>query len=146
VNLMKGSGGRLPGGPVFGTAAWLLAALLCASLLAACAQERVAGGDDFPNSVETLGKNGTADRNDSTEWNAYRSAPDTAPGMYDSTYVPDTIPRDEAVLLKTGIIPVGLTVIGIIPGRHIPRARHTHRGRGGEPRGAEAVVHRAGGA
>jgi hypothetical protein len=126
MSIVKKTGGRLAGGPVSGSLAWVPASLLAALLLGACAQERVAGGDDFPNSVETLGKEGSAQRSDSTEWNAYKSAPDTAPGLYDTTYTPDTIPRDDGGLLKPGLLPGdGLPIGAVIPGRDLPGAFRT---------------------
>ncbi len=72
----------------------LLAAL--ALLLAGCLADkqpvRVAGGDDIPNDVEPLGKKSAAARDDSTEWNGFKTTPRTSPGMYDSTAVPDSVP------------------------------------------------------
>src|SRR4051812_17898186 len=53
---------------------------------------KVAGGDDVPNSVEPLGKKSAAARNDSTDWNGFKSMPRTSPGMYDTTHVPDSVP------------------------------------------------------
>jgi hypothetical protein len=70
--------------------------LMCALLLTGCIGERentrVAGGDDIPNGVEPLGKHSARSRADSTDWNGFKAAPRTAPGMYDTTHVPDSVP------------------------------------------------------
>ena len=69
--------------------------LLALMLLCGCLwekQTRVAGGDDIPNDVEPLGKHAAAARDDSTDWNGFKTTPRTAPGMYDTTAVPDTAP------------------------------------------------------
>ncbi len=88
-----------------------------ALLLGACgSNDRVAGGDDFPNSVETLARQGGHDMQDSTEWNAYKDAPSTPPGMYDSTYVPDQAPSSGAG--KAALLPDER----VVPGREIAEA------------------------
>jgi hypothetical protein len=74
-----------------------LRALILLSLffLGGCLWEkdtRVAGGDDIPNDVEPLGKRAAAARDDSTDWNGFKSMPRTAPGMYDTAAVPDSAP------------------------------------------------------
>jgi hypothetical protein len=72
-----------------------LSALFAFFLLCGCFAEkntRVAGGDDVPNDVEPLGKHAAAARDDSADWNGFKSAPRTAPGMYDTTSVPDSMP------------------------------------------------------
>src|SRR6187401_158807 len=90
-------------------------------LLAGCFQDdRVAGGDDFPNSVETLGKEGAARSTDSADWNGYKEAPSTPPGMYDSTSVPDSAPEDSAGSqgkfgsTPDGRIPPGFEIAGAV--------------------------------
>lgn len=72
-----------------------LLSLFAFLILCGCFTEkntRVAGGDDIPNDVEPLGKHAAAARADSSDWNGFESAPRTAPGMYDTTAVPDSIP------------------------------------------------------
>jgi hypothetical protein len=58
--------------------------------------ERVAGGDDIPNSVEPLGKRTAEARRDSSDWNAHGDAPSSAPGAYDSARVPESAPAPGA--------------------------------------------------
>jgi len=73
----------------------LLPALLAFLCLGGCLGEkntRVAGGDDIPNDVEPLGKHAAASRDDSADWNGFKTAPRTAPGMYDTSAVPDSMP------------------------------------------------------
>lgn len=53
---------------------------------------RVAGGDDYPNGVETLGKKAAQARADSADWNGFDSVPKSGPGLYDTITVPDTVP------------------------------------------------------
>lgn len=70
-------------------------ALLCLSLLGGCLEDkhtRVAGGDDVPNDVEPLGKRAAEARDDSADWNGFKSMPRSAPGLYDTATVPDTMP------------------------------------------------------
>ncbi|MBW8887099.1 MAG: hypothetical protein JF616_04995 [Fibrobacteres bacterium] len=72
-----------------------LSALFAFLFLCGCFAEkntRVAGGDDIPNDVEPLGKHAAAARDDSADWNGFKSAPRTAPGMYDTASVPDSTP------------------------------------------------------
>jgi hypothetical protein len=71
---------------------FLLAALFLAGCLGGKDDGRVAGGDDIPNDVEPLGKKSARTRDDSADWNGFRSMPRTSPGMYDTTTVPDSIP------------------------------------------------------
>jgi hypothetical protein len=69
---------------------------LLALALAACfggeKPARVAGGDDYPNGVEPLGKKSAAARSDSADWNGFDSLPKSAPGLYDTVQVPDSVP------------------------------------------------------
>jgi hypothetical protein len=96
-------------------------------------QERVAGGDDFPNSVETLGKSAAAERNDSTQWNGYEDAPSTPPGVYDSTEIPDQPPQDQAPAAKAAVSAPGL-VGRLVPGLEIADAvRNVTRGPDSSP-------------
>lgn len=72
---------------------------------------RVAGGDDIPNGVEPLGKKSARTRDDSTDWNGFKSTPRTSPGMYDTAHVPDTIPDTSGsghAAPKRSAEPVGL--------------------------------------
>jgi hypothetical protein len=73
-----------------------LLAAAAALTLAACFSDKSMGGDDYPNSVEPLGKHAAQERGDSSEWNAYREAPSGAPGMYDTTPVPENPPPQNA--------------------------------------------------
>ncbi len=73
-----------------------LAALL---LLAACTGDRLAGGDDFPNSVTTLGRVAVEESAEPDDWNAWKRAPATPPGVYDSTRVPDAVPDGGGAVL-----------------------------------------------
>lgn len=69
--------------------------LLALMLLSGCLwekQTRVAGGDDVPNDVEPLGKHAAAARDDSADWNGFKTTPRTSPGMYDTAAVPDSAP------------------------------------------------------
>lgn len=80
--------------PMTGTSLRALS-LLALLLLCGCLwekQTRVAGGDDVPNDVEPLGKHAAAARDDSTDWNGFKTTPRTAPGMYDTAAVPDSAP------------------------------------------------------
>jgi len=91
-----------PGQPKSRRVLLAAAALTCASLLlGGCfSDEQVAGGDDFPNSVSTLGKAAATEGSDSTAWNGYEEAPATPPEVYDSTEVPDDAPEES--LTKPG--------------------------------------------
>lgn len=100
---------------------WPILAFALSWILAGCFQdERVAGGDDFPNSVETLGKGAAGETSDSTEWNAYREAPSTPPEVYDSTEVPDSAPEEsagspgKAAVPPDGRIPPGREISGAV--------------------------------
>jgi hypothetical protein len=111
----------LPGfaAPLSGFFTAISAALIVFSLTGCFADERVAGGDDFPNSIETLGKEGTAASTDSADWNAYDEAPSTPPEVYDSAYVPDSAPEEYPASPKVGVsfegrIPPGLEIAGAI--------------------------------
>lgn len=76
------------------SASTTLAALAFSLALAGCfGDERVAGGDDIPNSVEPLGKRTAEARRDSSDWNAHGEAPQSAPGVYDSARVPESAPQ-----------------------------------------------------
>ncbi|GEM_PF-2255061 len=70
----------------------LLPAFILLGCLGSSDNVRVAGGDDIPNDVEPLGKKSAQARNDSTDWNGFKTMPRTSPGMYDTTTVPDSIP------------------------------------------------------
>lgn len=70
----------------------LFAALLLCGCWGAKEDARVAGGDDIPNDVEPLGKKSARARDDSADWNGFKTMPRTSPGMYDTTAVPDSIP------------------------------------------------------
>lgn len=117
-----------PGTPQKGWAgAWKLpafAVVCCVLLLAGCfTDEKVAGGDDFPNSVSTLGKAAATEGSDSTSWNGYEEAPATPPEVYDSTEVPDDAPDESlnkpgASLNKSAAKPDGW----VPPGKEIAGA------------------------
>jgi hypothetical protein len=67
----------------------------CLALLGGCQEDkhpRVAGGDDIPNDVEPLGKHAAEARDDSADWNGFESMPRSAPGLYDTTAIPDSMP------------------------------------------------------
>ena len=70
--------------------------LLAAALLLGCFERekpvKVAGGDDFPNGIEPLGKKSAQVHGDSTDWNGFDSVPHSGPGLYDTVNVPDTVP------------------------------------------------------
>jgi hypothetical protein len=62
-------------------------------------EPRLAGGDDYPNGVDPLGKKGAGAMRDSADWNGFDTVPTTAPGLYDTVDVPDGAPdtaRDRA--------------------------------------------------
>jgi hypothetical protein len=97
-------------------------ALLALFLFAACGRDgRVAGGDDFPNSVQTLGKAAAAERDDGEDWNAWKEAPRTPPGVYDSTVIPDSPPQEDAPAGKAALTPTGVEG-SIVPGLEIAGA------------------------
>jgi hypothetical protein len=112
--------GSLRGLPVSATMVATMVAAMFALLLTGCfLDERTAGGDDFPNSVETLGKEGTAASTDSADWNAYDDAPSTPPEAYDSAYVPDSAPEEGSTPAKVaasseGRVPPGLEIAGAV--------------------------------
>ena len=133
-NLTRAAG-RMSGLPLFGGAsaraacAQWSAALLAAAMLSACfsSEGGVAGGDDFPNSVETLGKAAADERADSTEeWNAYRDAPSTPPGVYDSTDAPDGPPENDPPAKRPAEVGVAVNLGNasdrVPPGREIAGA------------------------
>jgi hypothetical protein len=102
--------GNFPGRSLSGAALLSLAMLF---LLTGCfREERVAGGDDFPNSMETMGKRTAGETSDSTEWNGYKDAPSTPPGMYDSTDAPDAPPESSASSMSKGAL--------VLSGRVLP--------------------------
>lgn len=70
--------------------AW--AALLLCGCFETKQDVKVAGGDDVPNDVQPLGKKAAQARDDSADWNGFKNAPRTSPGMYDTTTVPDSVP------------------------------------------------------
>ena len=95
------------------------AAALSLFVLAGCFSDgNMQGGDDYPNSVEPMGKHAARERADSSEWNAYRDAPDGAPGMYDTTPVPAGPPPENApkrgatVVLPSLDVTLGTEVTG----------------------------------
>jgi hypothetical protein len=55
-------------------------------------QQVAQGGDDYPNGVQPLGKKAAQAHNDSADWNGFKTAPRTSPGMYDTVHVPDSTP------------------------------------------------------
>lgn len=67
-----------------------------AALLIGCFQEdkpiRTAGGDDYPNGIEALGKKSARILNDSADWNGFDTIPKSGPGLYDTVEVPDDVP------------------------------------------------------
>jgi hypothetical protein len=74
---------------------WAGALALCLALFGGCLEAkhtRVAGGDDIPNDVEPLGKQAAGARDDSADWNGFKAMPRSAPGLYDTTAVPDSAP------------------------------------------------------
>ncbi len=106
---------------------WLPAPAVLSALLAlwACGGgDRVAGGDDFPNSVSTLGRVAAEERADSTEWNAWKEAPATPPGVYDSTHVPDSVPEEngEEPMLRWAAEGIFLQLDSFVPGLDIAGA------------------------
>lgn len=75
----------------------LLLALISGAALIGCFETdrkpaRVAGGDDYPNGVDPLGKKTAQARADSADWNGFDSIPKSGPGLYDTVSVPDTVP------------------------------------------------------
>ena len=70
----------------------LVAVLLAATFLA-CIQEKgnqqVAGGDDYPNTVDALGKKTAKALGDSADWNGFDSIPKGGPGLYDEAVFPN---------------------------------------------------------
>ncbi len=63
----------------------------------ACAPERrptdiqTAGGDDYPNAIEVLGKRSASAYNYHENWNsAFHEMPDSVPGAYDTVQVPES--------------------------------------------------------
>jgi hypothetical protein len=67
-----------------------------AALLSGCFGEdrpvRTAGGDDYPNGVEPLGKESARTLGDSADWNGFDTLPRSGPGLYDTVDVPDSVP------------------------------------------------------
>jgi hypothetical protein len=117
------------------------AALAALAFLAGCwGAERTAGGDDYPNSVSTLGRTAAEDQNDSTDWNTWRDAPGTPPGVYDSTHVPDSVPRqqDSGMARRAALGDLLADLAGFVPGLDLEGAVRTvdtlSPGAGGERR------------
>ena len=98
--------------------------LLAALLLTGCFNDgKMQGGDDYPNSVEPMGKYAAQERADSSEWNAYEDAPSSAPGMYDTNHVPETPPAQSAP--KQGAAMIFLPSLGVTLGAEIQGAVRT---------------------
>jgi hypothetical protein len=98
--------------------------------LAGCwlASDKVAGGDDYPNSVQTLGRTAADERSDTTDWNGWNDAQGTPPGVYDSTQVPDSVPEsssDSALLRLAAMGDVLLDPANYVPGFDMPGANRT---------------------
>jgi hypothetical protein len=75
---------------------WAALVFACAVALTGCfSDDKVAGGDDFPNSVEPLGKSSAEETSDTSSWNGHEEAPATPPESYDSTVVPDAPPEED---------------------------------------------------
>ncbi|HEX2612930.1 MAG TPA: hypothetical protein VHO02_05000 [Fibrobacteria bacterium] len=85
---------------------------------------KVAGGDDYPNSIETLGRTAAAERADTTDWNGWNDAPGTPPGVYDSEQVPDSVPRsnDSVLVRRADLGDIHLDPAKYIPGFDLPGA------------------------
>lgn len=70
--------------------------LAAATLILGCFREdkpaEVAGGDDYPNGFEALGKKSARARGDSSDWNGFDSIPRSGPGLYDTASIPDSPP------------------------------------------------------
>lgn len=70
--------------------------LIAAALFLGCLDRerpvKVAGGDDYPNGFEKLGKKSAQAHGDSADWNGFDSLPKSGPGLYDTVPVPDSIP------------------------------------------------------
>jgi hypothetical protein len=106
---------------------------LAAFLLAACFSDgSMHGGDDYPNSVEPMGKHAAQERGDSSEWNAYEDAPSTTPGMYDTAHIPENPPSQSAP--KRGGTMISLPSLGVALGAEIQgAARSVQSGSDAEP-------------
>lgn len=90
------------------------------------ADDRTAGGDDFPNSVETLGKSAAAEGDEDAgaeDWNAYDDAPSTPPEMYDSTRAPDAPPEDDSGAATTKAAADALIRLAAQPEDRVPPGR-----------------------
>ncbi len=77
---------------------FLLSGFLCVlslTVLTACFKDdatKVAGGDDYPNGLQALGKRMAKAVGDSADWNGFDSIPANGPGLNDKTEFPDSIP------------------------------------------------------
>lgn len=94
-------------------AAWLLAGVGCTG------SDDVAGGDDFPNGIEVLGKAAAEEMADTSSWNAYQDASAASPEAYDSTRVPDAPPDEDPGLARRaaegeGRVPPGFEIDGAV--------------------------------
>lgn len=89
------AGGGLP---AFLLATWLVAGAGCTG------SDDVAGGDDFPNGIEVLGKAAAAEMADTSSWNAYQGASAESSEAYDSTRVPDEPPDEASVLGRRAVV------------------------------------------
>lgn len=70
--------------------------VMAAALVLGCLERerpiKVAGGDDYPNGIEKLGKKSAQAHGDSADWNGFDSVPRSGPGLYDTVQVPDSVP------------------------------------------------------
>jgi hypothetical protein len=76
-------------------AIFLALAALMASLSGCFGEDkpvRTAGGDDYPNGVEPLGKESARTLHDTADWNGFDTLPGSGPGLYDTVDVPDSVP------------------------------------------------------
>ncbi len=88
----------------------------------ACSPERrptgdqTAGGDDYPNAVDALGKKSASSLNDSTDWNsAFSDMPDSVPGLYDTASVPESAQSGKSKPLSKFAASMISVTIPIIP-------------------------------
>jgi hypothetical protein len=110
-------------------------------ILSACIQSEdgrsLHGGDEFPNEVSALGVSIAVELGDTSAWNVFVDAPDTAMGLYDSLPVrPQPVPESRKSLLGgllDGVLGVDKLVEALLdPVREIIRVLRT---------GAETVLY-----